>query len=72
MAKKSAAATRVDLDQRNEEHAMEIYLLVNETQARELMAGQVPEEVREMARAAIDWSLETGSLSFAGRRQARG
>jgi len=49
---------RADLVQRNAEHETEIWLLVNEVQARALMVGEVPEAIRDMARAAVDWEWE--------------
>jgi len=44
-----------DLDQRNADHATEIYLLIGAPEAVALTCGFVPLTVREQARAAIDW-----------------
>lgn len=46
-------------------HDPEFWLLCTEADCRELMAGRVPERVREMARM-IDWSLETLEVSYTG------
>ena len=48
-------------------HEHRIYLLIGETEARDLMAGKVPESVREQARAAVDWAFELAKL---GTRKA--
>jgi hypothetical protein len=36
----------------------EFYVLVNESQARALMAGVVPDTVQQMVRAMVEWKLE--------------
>jgi hypothetical protein len=55
---------------RNDERETQYWLLVTEDECRALMAGYVPERVREMARM-VDWSLETGPLDYVGRREAQ-
>ena len=39
------------------DHEHQIFLLIGEVEARELMAGKVPESVCEQARAAVDWAF---------------
>lgn len=51
-------------------HEPEFWVLCTEAECRELMAGRVPERVRDMARM-VDWSLETWSMSFTGLAEQR-
>lgn len=46
------------------QHEHEVFLLVTEATARELLAGNVPESVKEQARAAIDWEFHMLQLSL--------
>lgn len=39
-------------------HEHQVYLLIGEAEARQLMAGKVPTSVAEQARAAIEWEFE--------------
>jgi len=39
-------------------HEHQIFLLVGEGEARELMAGRVPESVKEQARVAVEWEFD--------------
>ena len=44
---------------------------VTEADVRALAGGTVPEWLQEIARRMVDWSIETGPLDFAGRREAQ-
>ena len=48
------------------DHEHEIYLLVNDDEARALLAGNVPDSIKAQARAAIDWEFD---LIRCGRRR---
>jgi hypothetical protein len=49
-----------------------VVLIVNERQARLLMVGQVPPEVREMAKCAVDWEFELSQLGRSGDERGEG
>ena len=42
-----------------------------EADMRELAVGRVPEWLQEIARSMVDWSLESGPVSYAGLGEQR-
>ncbi len=52
------AASPVNLEERNAEHGTEFYVLVTEGQALDLASGYVPDSVKAMVRAMIEWREE--------------
>ncbi len=47
------------------------YQPLTEAECREMAAGRVPEWLRDVCREMVDWTLETGPMSYVGRRQAQ-
>jgi len=41
------------------EREQQFHLLFNETQVRELVAGRIPDAIKEQAQSLLDFSLET-------------
>lgn len=65
-------ALRAELAQRTAEHGMEFRIVLDEAQALDLASGYVPNSVKAMLTAALDWAAEDQRRADRPLRRRRG
>ncbi len=70
-----ARQLRLEIADRNAEHEPEYWLVLerplSESEMREMVAGRTPEWIRDACRLAVDWTPQTGPLSYVDRREVQ-